>query len=176
MATMTPDVHKWLDNVEEEARGRRDEAQEIIDAVKLVRAFYKDTREASPPEVVRHEIIKVLETYGEPLHRREIAEMLESVDVYPRGKDPVATVSSILSRYDGDFRAYGGGKWGLLSWSNPDDNGSPPRGEATAVPVAGNPEPAHDDSEVIPWDVPDKVKEMAAKVSKVNGDADDLPW
>lgn len=116
MATMTTEIRDWLDDMEQAAIGRRAEAQRIIDAVNLIRDFYRDTRQGSSPETVRKAIISFLEYCGRPVHRKQITDALESVDVYPKGKDPVASVSSILSRFDGDFKSFGGGKWGLARW------------------------------------------------------------
>jgi hypothetical protein len=116
MATMTAEIRDWLDDMEQAAIERRAEAQQIIDAVNLVRDFYRDTRQGSSPETVRKAIISFLEYSGQPVHRKEITDTLEAVNVYPKGKDPVASVSSILSRFDGDFKSFGGGRWGLAHW------------------------------------------------------------
>ena len=153
MTSITPEIRAWLENMEEVARDRRDEAQAIVDAVTLLRGFYKETREPSPPDMVRVETIKVLEHAGAPLHRKEITARLECADVYPRGKDPVASVSSILSRFDKDFRPYGGGKWGLVSWLHQSNgNGSPTKSDTPAVGVApaghGDEDPNLND---LPW-------------------------
>lgn len=113
---MSTHIEAWLDDLERQAESRLAEAQQVIDAVRLLRQFHENTQPPpvpASPEQIREATISVLANYGRPTHRKDIFQTLQEMEVHIRGKDPVANLGAILSRYSTDFVPHGNGLWGL---------------------------------------------------------------
>lgn len=119
------------------ARERVKEAQTDVNALERTMAFYDANFQPAPasPEEVRSAARAVLLGAPTPLHRKEIHDRLNERGVYPNGKDPVASLGAVLSRFGEDFESCGDGKWRITRITIPD----PP----ATVSV--------DDAEDLPW-------------------------
>jgi hypothetical protein len=62
------------------------------------------------------------------MHRKNIFEELTDMGVHVNGKDPVATLGTVLSRYSKDFHPHGQGIWGLKLGKTPEFTDSTPEG------------------------------------------------
>ena len=119
------------------AQERVKEAQTDVTAIKRTMDFYDANFQPAPasPEEVRSAARAVLLEATTPLHRKEIHDRLNERGVYPNGKDPVASLGAVLSRFGEDFESCGDGKWRITRTMLP--------GPAATVIV--------DDADALPW-------------------------
>ena len=107
---------RWLRNVKEYAQEHLDRTQRVLEALELVEEFCEHVMpkpEPAPVEEVRQGARKILAIASRPMHRRDLHDELQAHGIHVGGKDPVASLGSVLSRFDKDFIPHGEGKWGL---------------------------------------------------------------
>ncbi len=111
-----PNMGQSLTDMRAEAVIRLHEAQADIDAIDRVLAFCEKTQ--PPPisasnEEIRLASIEALTRHGGPVHRQTIYDALLGMGIHVNGKEPVATLGTVLSRCSTDFESHGQGIWGL---------------------------------------------------------------
>ena len=111
------DITQWLNDMREDTMIRLQEAQADIDAIDRVLALYKNSQPpmvAASNEEIRLASIEVLTRHDQPIHRQAIYDALLDMDIHVNGKDPVASLGTVLSRCSKDFHSHGSGIWGLM--------------------------------------------------------------
>ena len=109
-------MRKSLADMRGDAVIRLHEAQADIDAIDRVLAFCEKTQPPLVPasnEEIRLASIEILTRHGEPIHRQTIYDALLGMGIHVNGKEPVATLGTVLSRCSTDFVSHGQGIWGL---------------------------------------------------------------
>ena len=113
---MTSDVKAWLISKVSETETRMANAKADYDSACRMLAMYEAEQPApvaAPTEDIRKAAIEVLNGHNEPIHRQVIYEEMIAMGICINGKDPVASLGTILSRCAEDFRSHGNGVWGL---------------------------------------------------------------
>ena len=112
---MKPEIQEWLDSIESHAIEQKNEAQRIIDAVQVLRDTSAGllTPQPSSTQEIREAALEVLRRRGAPLHRKEVFHELLTMGIWIKGKDPVASLGALLSRFGKDFQSCGDGRWDL---------------------------------------------------------------
>ena len=115
-----------LEDMRQEIQSRIDQAEEDLEAIDRLLAVQGELEpeiEFSSVDEIRRAAIRVLIGRGEDgLHRQAILERLEETGVNIRGKKPVHTLGSILSRFSKDFEPCGKGIWRTY-WPAPAQGG-----------------------------------------------------
>ena len=107
----------WVLHAEHELK----ESEENYKAAERFLEYYERNQpepEPTPTAGVRTIAMIVLEEHNGPMHRKDIHEGVKAKGVYVKGKDPVATLGAILSRFNDDFYSCGDGMWDLKSRQN----------------------------------------------------------
>lgn len=90
-----------------------------IDATLVFLEGKQDSKSGPSTEDIRDAAIAILSEHGEPMHRKDIFQQLVIQGIHIGGRDPVASLGTVLSRCSKDFHPYGKGIWGLKSKPTP---------------------------------------------------------
>ena len=105
---------EWLEEVRNIAEERIEEAHRVLEATKTIEAFCDEAMpkpDPSPVGEIHQKALAVLSASPGPLHRKDIYELLLEAGTHIGGKDPIASLGSILSRFHQDFVSHGNGQW-----------------------------------------------------------------
>ena len=103
----------------------RDAIQQDIDDIDAMLAFHSGRAAATTtttPMSIRDGSIKALFQHDGPMHRKQIYVELLEMGITITGKDPVASLGSVLSRNAKCFAPYGSGVWGLKRWQSANEH------------------------------------------------------
>ena len=103
----------------------RDIIQQDIDAIDAMLAFHEGRAisiRPTTPKSIREGSIKILDQSKVPMHRKQIYAQLLEMGIAISGKDPFASLGSVLSRNSKDFVPHGNGVWGLKARSSTNGN------------------------------------------------------
>ena len=108
-------VVDYMKELRKSKEKERDVIQQDIDAIDAMLAFHEGrevTTIAATPKSVREGAIKILADHDGPMHRKQIYVQLLDMGIVISGKDPIASLASVLSRNSKDFVSHGQGIWG----------------------------------------------------------------
>ena len=119
MSNNVHNVKEWLIAEVAQAEERLADAQADLDAARRMLARYEANQPTPSPasvDEIRLAAIAILRNHGEAIHRQVIHQELSEQGLHISGKDPVANLGAILSRFGEDFHPHGNGIWGLKEW------------------------------------------------------------